>query len=466
MRSKKQPYPLIITDYLLSGIVWVIFYYLRKLILGEQVESFVSVRAITGGVLIGVFWVFIYALAESYHNVYRNSRIGEFIKLFLSTTIGVIVVFFVFLLDDEGVDDYTLYYETVGTYFLLQFLIIFIARLLFLTYYKELLRSGKVYFNTLLIGAESNAETIFKEVEEINYTLGNRFIGFVNGKNKSPYLSEKMDDLGGYKELIKITQHYKVEQVIIALEKNEHKKIESILSQLAGLNIRIQITPDVYQTLLGSVTVEHIFAVPLVEVKQTVQSIRQRVLKRVFDALVSLFILIIGIPVFLSLAIITAVTSKGPIFFLQERIGKNNVPFQIIKFRSMFCNSENGVPLLSYSGDPRVTKWGRFMRKTRLDESPQFLNVLLGHMSLVGPRPERRYFIDQIIKEVPHYNHLLSVKPGITSLGQVKYGYAQNVEEMIRRMKYDIIYIENMSLTMDLRIIFFTIPIILKGTGK
>jgi lipopolysaccharide/colanic/teichoic acid biosynthesis glycosyltransferase len=166
------------------------------------------------------------------------------------------------------------------------------------------------------------------------------------------------------------------------------------------------------------------------------------------------------------IAVMVKLSSPGPIFYKQERIGINGKPFFIYKFRSMFIDAEKTGPKLSSDFDPRITSWGRFMRKVRLDELPQFWNVIIGDMSLVGPRPDRQFFIDQIVKIAPHYKHLHRVRPGITSLGQVKYGYASNVDEMVRRLKFDILYIENMSLAMDFRVMLYTIKIIMEGRGK
>ena len=169
----------------------------------------------------------------------------------------------------------------------------------------------------------------------------------------------------------------------------------------------------------------------------------------------------------LSLTLIVAIktTSEGPVIYSQERIGKFGKPFRIFKFRSMFKNAEAQGPQLATKNDTRITKIGRFMRRLRLDEIPNFMNVLKGDMSLVGPRPERKFYINQIVKKAPEYKRLLQVKPGVTSLGQVKYGYAENIDEMIRRMRYDLLYIENMSLYVDFQILIRTIIIILKGSG-
>jgi lipopolysaccharide/colanic/teichoic acid biosynthesis glycosyltransferase len=221
-----------------------------------------------------------------------------------------------------------------------------------------------------------------------------------------------------------------------------------------------------YQILLGLVRVQHVFGTPLIEIRQDLMPVWQMVVKRGMDIGISLLVLLLGSPFFLTVALITKLTSRGPVLFFQERIGKSGVPFNIIKFRSMYVDAEKKGPALSSATDPRITSWGRFMRRTRIDEFPQFFNVLIGEMSLVGPRPERQFFIDKIMKVAPHYRHLNRVRPGITSLGQVKYGYAENVEEMVRRLKFDIIYIENMSLGMDFRILIYTVLTVLGAKGK
>jgi exopolysaccharide biosynthesis polyprenyl glycosylphosphotransferase len=218
--------------------------------------------------------------------------------------------------------------------------------------------------------------------------------------------------------------------------------------------------------VLGMVKMNNILGAMLVEVDFETMPPWQKTLKRIFDVLLALLALLHLIPVFAIIAFSIKLDSKGPIFYFQERIGFRGRPFRIIKFRSMKVNAETQGPQLSKENDDRRTRVGTFLRKTRLDEIPQFMNVLAGSMSIVGPRPERKFFIDQIVQKAPYYTRLHRIKPGITSWGQVKFGYAENVDEMVERMKYDILYLENMSLGLDIKIMIYTVLIIIQGRGK
>ncbi|MFV0502122.1 MAG: exopolysaccharide biosynthesis polyprenyl glycosylphosphotransferase, partial [Bacteroidales bacterium] len=234
----------------------------------------------------------------------------------------------------------------------------------------------------------------------------------------------------------------------------------------AKSNVLIKIPADTKDILLGRVKMSAIFQTPLVLVSNEVMSNMYKLSKRVMDIVFSLIAMTILLPVYIITGIIVYSTSKGPIFYKQERIGYKGKSFYMHKFRSMYMNAENGTPMLSSDNDSRITPFGKFMRKVRLDEIPQFYNVLKGTMSLVGPRPERQFFIEQIVKQAPEYRLLHKVKPGITSWGQVKFGYAENVDEMIERLQYDLIYIENLSIATDIKILLYTFVIIFQGRGK
>jgi exopolysaccharide biosynthesis polyprenyl glycosylphosphotransferase len=265
---------------------------------------------------------------------------------------------------------------------------------------------------------------------------------------------------------VAVIKQHRIEEIIIALESTEHNYIQQILNDTIDLDVRIKLIPGVYDILAGSVKFTSVIQAPLIELNREIAPRWQINAKRIFDVSFSVFVLVTFSWLFIILAIIVKLTSKGNVFFSQERLGLHGKPFKIFKYRSMYIDAEKHGPALSSENDPRITPFGLFLRKTRLDEFPQFINVLFGQMSIVGPRPERKFFADKIIEKAPHYKHLHRVRPGITSWGQVKFGYAENVDEMIQRLKYDLLYAENMSLLVDVKIIIYTILIVFQGRGK
>ena len=238
------------------------------------------------------------------------------------------------------------------------------------------------------------------------------------------------------------------------------------MQQLSDKDVNIKITPDAVDIISGAVQTSDVMGMPLIDVHSGLLPSWQKNLKRFVDLLVSITAGILLSPLLLYAAIRTKLSSKGPVLFRQERIGYKGKPFIIYKFRSMVQDAESNGPRLSSADDGRITNWGRVMRKWRLDELPQLWNIIKGEMSLVGPRPERKFYVEQIVEQHSEYNYLFKVKPGLTSWGMVKFGYASSVEEMIQRMQFDLMYVENVSLLLDLRIMVLTIATIMKGKGK
>lgn len=462
-----------ISDGIAALLGWICFAALRHFETKGTLNSDGWFSWAGSGVFIALCWVVLYAFFGFYIRVEEKSRAREFFTLLWICLLGLVVLFAALLLDslsdgqDPTLGELGSWFRNLALYFPIHFFFASSFKLIALSRIKSLIHSGKIFFPALLVGGGPNAQELFEELEKHNKYLGLKIKGFVsvNSTDETSTIDglSKLGDLSALETLI---LNHQVEHCLLAIEPSEHRKIEGILNQIEGTGARAFVIPDIYQILLGSVKVSNLLGSPLIEVKQNLMPIWQWVTKRFIDVIMSLTVLILGSPMYLLVAVITKFTSKGPIFFSQERIGKGGKPFLIYKFRSMYTHAEAKGPALSSDNDPRVTPWGRFMRKTRIDEFPQFFNVLIGDMSLVGPRPERQFFIDQIVKVAPHYKHLNRVRPGITSLGQVKYGYASNVEQMVRRLKFDILYIENMSIAMDLKIMFYTIITMLKGSGK
>ena len=464
MNARLLTFLIIILDWSFSCAGWALFYYYRKTRI-EGEDFTVNESFYYGILLVPLIWIFIYLLQGTYQDVRRLYRLKTINLSFIGTLLGVVVIFFLLLIDDE-ISGYKQYYKSLFVLFAIQFSVVFIPRFILVSYIVKQIHKRKTGFKTLIIGGSEKAVEIYREIQELPKGIGHKFVGFVNINGIDKLLEDKIQYLGHVDDIESILSKYEIEEVIIALESTEHDKIRAIISRLEVGNVKIRVLPDMYDILSGTVDMNNIFGALLIEVNSDVMPVWQITFKRVIDIGVSIVSLIILIPLFIVLGILVRTSSRGPIFFLQERIGKNGRPFKIIKFRTMFVDSEKAGPQLSSSNDPRITGIGRFMRKTRLDEFPQFYNVLVGDMSLVGPRPERQFYIDQIVKIEPQFLELTKVRPGITSWGQVKYGYAENVDQMLDRMKFDLLYLKNRNLSLDLKIMLYTILIIFKGAGK
>jgi exopolysaccharide biosynthesis polyprenyl glycosylphosphotransferase len=470
IRFRKHTLYFIGVDFLAAMSAWFGFYAYRKFFIepskfGYAIPFEADSNLYLGLLAVPAYWVMLYALSGTYMDVWRRSRIKEISNTFSSTVLGVIILFFVLLLDDE-VNSYQGYYKTVLTLFCLHFMATALSRVFLATYIKKLINSQRIGFNTIIAGHSKMASRLVDELQVASQKQGYLLKGFVSKDGlRGEMPNGSFVNYGRYEELPALIKQHKIEEVIIALEPSKQDEIIEVTNILEDEPVILKIVPNVFDVVSGTVKMQNVLGTALIEINHQIMPTWQKVVKRALDITVSLFILLVFSPLYLVLLIVVRLSSPGPVFFKQTRIGLHGHPFKIIKYRTMVVDAEAQGPALSSKDDKRITNVGKVLRKYRLDEIPQFYNVLIGDMSLVGPRPERQFYIDQIMKVAPHYKHLQRVKPGITSWGMVKYGYAENIDQMVERLKFDILYIENRSLAMDFRILIYTIKTILQGRG-
>tara|TARA_B110000211_G_C14067395_1_gene548289 strand:- start:200 stop:1618 length:1419 start_codon:yes stop_codon:yes gene_type:complete len=472
MNKKIEITKYLISDFVTSVAAWLLFYFFRKTYIefpfkAEWSEIVNNEKFWLGTLLVPVGWIVLNASLGLYGNVFKKSRLKETGVVFLGCIIGALVLFFSLVLDDTNYS-YTSYYKSILFLFIVQFILNGFFRFLITSKTAKKVHNRIIGFPTLIIGSNQRAESLFLELESAKKSAGYQILGFVNlieGETEF-LLSKHTKYLGSVKGITDVIRDNNIQEIIIAIESKEQEAIQLLMMQLQDFNVSVKIIPDMYNILTGQVKMNSIMHAALIEVSFGTLPVWQKTLKKTIDLVASGLVLLIGAPFYITVAILVKLSSKGPVFFMQERIGIRGEAFNIIKFRSMYTDAEKDGPALSKDKDSRITPIGRFIRKTRIDETPQFFNVLKGDMSLVGPRPERQFFIDQIIKTDPQYKYLHRVKPGITSWGQVKYGYAENVDEMIERLKFDLIYMENMSILIDFKIMIHTILVVFQGRGK
>jgi exopolysaccharide biosynthesis polyprenyl glycosylphosphotransferase len=422
-----------------------------------------------------VLWVALFFLTGLYRDWYKESRLDEFFVVSRAILIGMFLLFLVTgapqVIDFAHTGDFSsLFTKTkfpvLFTYGICMLFFTTANRFTMHTILSFLFSRGIAVNKVLIIGANSSGKRLIRELDKYPH-LGYKVVGFIdNEKRKKDIKVGNYKVIGSYADIPQIVKQHRISGLIIAHISESPDEILSILSYCGDINVTIYMVPSLMDIITGHLKTHQIFGVPLLVLLQDHMPAWEAQIKRLVDIVASFLILFIGAPFWLLLIAIIKITSKGPAVFKQERVGQNGKHFIMYKFRSMFSDAEKlSGPKWATENDPRITPMGRILRKTRLDEIPQFVNVLKGEMSLVGPRPERQYFVDQLKKEIPWYVRRIKMKPGITGWAQVKHKYDATIEDVKQKVIYDLYYFENMSLSLDLKILLRTIIVALTGKG-
>ncbi|MEA1986069.1 MAG: sugar transferase [Candidatus Marinimicrobia bacterium] len=416
-------------------------------------------------VVLSFFWIIFFYYYGMYHFPVAPSRTDENFRVIKTTFYGIILLF---ILTFNFYQPFSITRIVLLFYwFSLMFLIIF-GRSFLISFRRRRLKRGLGLTNVLIVGWNPFGFNIYDKIIKFP-ALGYRVIGFVSlnsvKDNGNDYKGKEV--LGGIDSLPQLIKDNNIRELVIAFETSNHERLLDVIDSVGNMDVGLKIIPDMYDIISGQARTNQIYGFPLIDIFPKLMPSWEKVIKRTIDISISIFALVLFIPLVIFLWIIIKLDSKGPVFYHQNRSGKDGKPFKIFKLRTMVVDAEKkSGPVWSQKNDPRITRVGRILRMTRLDEIPQFINVLEGKMSIVGPRPERPIFVEEFSKEIPLYKHRLKMKPGITGWAQIKHKYDESLDDVKEKLQYDLYYLENMSLKLDFKIILNTISIVFSAKGQ
>jgi exopolysaccharide biosynthesis polyprenyl glycosylphosphotransferase len=464
MSNRREILVLFITDLITVSAGWTLYFMFRissgLFDLSAEPDFWAPMVAVS------VFWLLLFFVVGLYRPWYAASRFDELALLFKTVLVGSMILFFAVFLDDAGKPTGTNSRLLIAVYWADVLIMVSAGRMVLRSVQRRMLIAGIGVHNTLIVGSSARSRDLCGEVEKYP-ALGYRIVGFVGlDRRRAGQRYRTIPVMGGIDDLTGVIEREDVREVLVALDSADHDRLLDIIGKCNGHKVSIKIMPDLYDIISGQARTNQIYGFPLIEITPQLMPPWEEATKRLIDVVVSALVLIAGLPLWLLVAFIIKLDSRGPVLYRQDRVGKDGAPFNIVKFRSMQKDAELKGPQWAGHRDPRVTRCGKILRQLHLDEIPQMINVLKGDMSLIGPRPERPVFVQRLSKEIPLYQRRLKVRPGITGWAQVKQKYDETIDDVKKKVQYDLFYIENMSLRMDFKILLNTAYHVLLGRGR